>query len=759
MAANNLLARLVLNTEAFSSSLKKSQGEFASVNRGMQKQFGKTKKSLNFGDVGLAGSFSKIIPIAAITAGVAVLGTFSRDAMQTEGALSQLSYMLKGSSGDFLDWAKTSASAFAMSTPEAIKFGAIYGNLLRTFSKGTVDLKEKTTALIKASAIISSATTRDMSDVMERIRSGLLGNTEAIEDLGISATAAAIEQTNAFKRLGKGAKNWDSIQDNSLKQQIRYYSILEQAETNFGDKLRDNLSTKVSVLTAQFKNIKLAIGSAFLPILEKVLPIISKLVSKLEYASNALAQFSYALFGKRKKAATSAQADAYENLGNTIEGSAEQAKRGLASFDEINQISESASTAKTSPANEPIANQETENVEELQIPWIHEATDRIKAFADEVKIAFDKVKEKFFDFKDFIKDNSDVIFAALIAISVGLLIMSAPLIISALGAAFLAIRTAIGLLTSAVVKNTLAFLSNPYVWIGILVAALVYLFIRLYQKSETFRNAVDFLWASMKQLGTYLWDVFLKAMEAIANNKQFQDYFGAVKTMVSGVWDVLKGVFQFLTGDFEKGWRNIWTGLEKITRGIIVGIISLVEALFQGDLIHIVNFVIDMLNHVLKAISFVINKVGNFMGKKFELDLHIPRIEGSIASTVDKFLEKNSYGEKWKQEDAEKAKSEASSLPKALSKLPMPGPLFTPSQPSDSNNFMGNLVNGAIDSLNIDETIKNSVDSAMKSVNESSSKSGSNIVLKIDGTAIARSIAPYTAQESTRVGKSMISIK
>ena len=52
---------------------------------------------------------------------------------------------------------------------------------------------EQTQELLQASSVIASATGRSMEDVMDRIRSGLLGITQAIDDLGVNANVALLE--------------------------------------------------------------------------------------------------------------------------------------------------------------------------------------------------------------------------------------------------------------------------------------------------------------------------------------------------------------------------------------------------------------------------------------------------------------------------------------------------------------------------------------------------------------------------------------
>ena len=82
----------------------------------------------------------------------------------------------------------------------------------------TRETTAQTQELMKATAIISSKTGRSYEDTAERIKSGMLGSTEAIEDLGIYTNISMIESTDAFKKFANG-KSWAQL-DFQVQQQI-----------------------------------------------------------------------------------------------------------------------------------------------------------------------------------------------------------------------------------------------------------------------------------------------------------------------------------------------------------------------------------------------------------------------------------------------------------------------------------------------------------------------------------------------------------
>ena len=156
-----------------------------------------------------------------------------------------------------------------------------------------------------------------MTDVMERIRSGLLGNTEAIEDLGVMVNVSMIESTEAFKKFANG-QSWQQL-DFQTQQQIRLMAILEQATKRYGDTLQDNVNNRISTFKALMKDSALNIGNAFLPIINAIMPILNAFASVIRTATAKLAEFIQLLFDK-KVSSTDGVAGAVNNATQGLQG-------------------------------------------------------------------------------------------------------------------------------------------------------------------------------------------------------------------------------------------------------------------------------------------------------------------------------------------------------------------------------------------------------------------------------------------------------
>jgi len=270
---------------------------------------------------GLKNMFSSLAKVAAL--GILArelyqLGKYSvQTALEVQASMNQIQRLMGESSQAFLKWAENNALAFNMSKAEAIKYGSTYGNILAGFIKNQDKLAGYTAKLLETSSIIAQGTGRTMTDIMERIRSGLLGNTEAIEDLGVMVQVKMIESTEAFKKFANG-QSWEQL-DFQTQQQIRLMAILEQATKRYGDTLQDNVNNRISTFKALMKDSALNIGNAFLPIINAIMPILNAFASVIRTATAKLAEFIQLLFDK-KVSSTDGVAGAVNNATQGLQG-------------------------------------------------------------------------------------------------------------------------------------------------------------------------------------------------------------------------------------------------------------------------------------------------------------------------------------------------------------------------------------------------------------------------------------------------------
>lgn len=395
------------STKPFRDEIKKVQNHVKETTNVVNTEVNKIK--------GLLKSLGRFV----ITLGIGKALTSSiKSAMRVESAIQQITRTMGESTNQFLKWSKANALAFNMSQSDAMNYGAIFSNLVSTFSNGTQQTLQYTTDLLKASSIIASGTGRTMEDVMERIRSGLLGNTEAIEDLGVNVNVAMLQSTEAFKKFANG-KSWDQLSFQT-QQQIRLMAILEQTSNKFGGEVFSNTNSSLQQFVAVLKDVALNIGTAFLPIMNVVMPILTNFAMGLRTVTGYVAAFMQTLFGYKpsSKAGVGGATGQVNSLGNAATKTGEKAKKAqkevnrlLGGFDEINVLSKNSnSDSGGSGTNTPttgggVLDFSNAEILEPDTSGLESAVAKFKTIFAPVVESFENLKESLKPFIDNIVEN------------------------------------------------------------------------------------------------------------------------------------------------------------------------------------------------------------------------------------------------------------------------------------------------------------------------------------------------------------------
>lgn len=608
----------------------------------LYQEFNKAQKRMTAFQAGVKGVMKGL----GVALGSLAVGKLVKDsvgaAMGVESAMNQISRIMGSSADTFENWAQTQAKSFGMAREEAFKYGAVYSNLISTFAKDTKETTQLTTDLIKASAVVASSTGRTMEDTMDRIRSGLLGNTEAIEDLGINVNVAMLQSTKAFQQFAKG-KSWQQLTFQE-QQQIRLMAILEQANTKYGGSLAGTTATRQMMFLATLKNIRLNIGQAFLPIYNVVLPALTSLAAKLEYVTSIFAAFSQSLFGKAAKVQTKdtqAQAAAVGELGDATAKAGKQAKGALAGFDELNVLQKDEGGGGVGGTTE--AGVATVNEEDVSATKLEEMEGKITSIMTKLRTS--------------VQSNKDLILSALAGLAAGFAAFKIVGFISGLGGvkgALTTVGVSIGKLSTAF----MTFITSPAALIAIAIGAIVAAFVYLYRTNDDVRASFDIAWAKIKEIvvtsaallkqvwDDILWPVFQLLIGFIKDlwEKHLSDllvnlgtfvasligvaadilnkfilpiisYFvkklgPEIKGVVNDVLMIFGSLITFLVGVFTGDWEKAWKGVKEIFTGVWNGIVAVVESA--------INIMADGINWLVRQL----NKI------KFEIPSWVPGVGG-----------------------------------------------------------------------------------------------------------------------------------
>lgn len=592
---------------------------------GIKRELDKTQKQLSNFKSGVSKTMGAIVAIF----GAVKLGQLVKEstqlAMGVESAIENINFNLGNNAGAFKTWVDANAKTFGIAQADAYKYGFTFSNMISGFTNDTAKVKDSTIELMKATAIISSKTGRSFDDTANRIRSGMLGSTEAIEDLGVYTQVSMLESTEAFKKFA-GDKSWAQL-NFQTQQQIRLAAILEQTYTRYGDTMANTTQTRHLSFIASLNNIKLALGNAFLPIYNAILPALTSMATAIANVMNIVAQFATALFGKATPfqavetmasgAVSSSDdlADAIGGAGSAAKKAGKDAKGALAPFDQLNTL------AKKADAGSSGGGGGAGGASGMGLPKLNEGEGLIGSLidvSDRVKKVADDIKKAWGEITSFFTSNKTAIITALAGIG------------SAIATYFAAVKwdkIALGLAKvfgpGGILAKALPVISGPAVAIATVVALVVAAIVYLWQTSESFRDSIISTWEGIKETLSLAWDTviapilagFVDMLKGIWNDgikplwNKWVPFIEQIILLLLDIWNLaLKPVVDFIIKtfgpvvakvfggaftsikDFVVGalvklgeWLTTGTDIIKKVREVLAGINTFVSGVFSGD--------------------------------------------------------------------------------------------------------------------------------------------------------------------------------
>lgn len=256
-------------------------------------------------------------------------------------------------------------------------------------------------AFSKLGADMSSLFNIDYSSVMNNLQSGLIGQSRALYRYGIDITNATL-QTYAYEL---GLEKAVSEMTQAEKMQLRMLAILDQSKVSWGD-LANTINSPSNMMRQFTNNLNetgMVIGQLFIPLLQKVMPVVNGLTIALKELLVNLAGFlgielDLSAFGQ---GFTGMDEDIEDVSGalDDVADSAKKARAGLRAFDELKTINiPDSSVGKGSGYSDMIDLTEEiiKATEEYEKVW-QAAYDRMEnqaqEFADKISEAFGILKE------------------------------------------------------------------------------------------------------------------------------------------------------------------------------------------------------------------------------------------------------------------------------------------------------------------------------------------------------------------------------
>lgn len=297
-----------------------------------------------------------------------------------------------------------------------------YASQLASITNSLGQTGEVTTAISKSMTMlagdISSLFNVDYSTVATNLQSGLIGQSRALYKYGIDITNATL-QTYAYKY---GIEKAVSEMSQAEKQQLRLLAILDQSKVSWGD-LANTINSPSNMIRQFTNNVKeagMVLGQLFIPVLQKVLPVINGVVIAIKRLLVSVAnllgiKIDFSSFGQGVSGYNEDLEDTADAL-DKVGTSAKNAQSGIRAFDKLKVISTPKSIGSGSGAGGAgidLTKEIMDATAEYEKVW-QEAFDKMQntamGWADKIEKLFEPVKKLFKDLfnGDFFEAGQDL---------------------------------------------------------------------------------------------------------------------------------------------------------------------------------------------------------------------------------------------------------------------------------------------------------------------------------------------------------------
>lgn len=297
-----------------------------------------------------------------------------------------------------------------------------YASQLASITNSLGQTGEVTTAISKSMTMlagdISSLFNVDFSTVATNLQSGLIGQSRALYKYGIDITNATL-QTYAYRY---GIEKAVSEMSQAEKQQLRLLAILDQSKVSWGD-LANTINSPSNMIRQFTNNVKeagMVLGQLFIPVLQKVLPVINGVVIAIKRLLVSVAnllgiKIDFSSFGQGVSGYNEELEDTADAL-DKVGTSAKNAKSGVREFDKLKVISTPKSSGSGSGAGGAgidLTKEIMDATAEYEKVW-QEAFDKMQntalGWADKIEKLLEPVKKLFKDLfnGDFFEAGQDL---------------------------------------------------------------------------------------------------------------------------------------------------------------------------------------------------------------------------------------------------------------------------------------------------------------------------------------------------------------
>ena len=278
------LGKMTRSTKTFTQSLKT---DFAKA----QRQVGKWGTNIKrYAWIG----------VAALGAGIAYM---AREGVKLASDLYEVQNVVdttfEGSSKSIDDWSQTAITAFGLSELQAKQFTGTLGAAMKSSGITGDSLNSMSKDLVGLSGDFASFYNLPIEEAFGKIKSGMMGQSKPLKDLGINMSVANLEAFALTEGIKKQYKNMSE----SEKMILRYNYLMKvskDAQGDFAKTLKDSLANQQRVLKTKFNQKMANMMQKLIPPLIKLTESFNNWLDTLD--TDAIGSFVLSVFNGIKSA-------------------------------------------------------------------------------------------------------------------------------------------------------------------------------------------------------------------------------------------------------------------------------------------------------------------------------------------------------------------------------------------------------------------------------------------------------------------------
>jgi hypothetical protein len=275
--------------------------DWSSLDKGID-QAAKSSKA-KFAKIGKAAA-------AGVAAGAVGLAALGKTAVDTASDIAEAQSKNRALFGDAAkginEFAKSSAKSYGISKSAALEYTGSLGGLLKGAGLSEAAAAKQSVTLSKLAADMASFNNMPVTDALDALRSGLVGESEPLRKFGVTLNEAALK-TKALE-LGLVKSTKDALSPYA-KAMATVALTTQQTKDAQGDFARTSggLAAQQKILSAQFSDMGARLGTVLLPAALKATSAFVSVANAVQRAWPQIRETASTVFGAVSGAVTKAR--------------------------------------------------------------------------------------------------------------------------------------------------------------------------------------------------------------------------------------------------------------------------------------------------------------------------------------------------------------------------------------------------------------------------------------------------------------------